>query len=432
MNTDRFKNFDPDVRRLVLAFERGGEGVWMDVDELTVVADYYLEVRDVEGLEAAVSKGERIYPHNGDIRLRRAQLLGIKGAYGQALRILKQLEQEEPDNTDVFYSLGTLYSLTDNPQASIYYYLKAAADGYELGMIYGIVADEYVKLGNTVQAVRYYRKALTYDPNEGHWLYSLSNIWGRQLRYGQAVQFFTQHVSDHPYCKEAWYCLGIAYLWGAQYDTQLAVDAFEYALAIDSQYESACTALSEAYMMMGDIPRAVKTLRSALDFAADRPDILHSIGCLYMADNNYHTAYVYFQDALKEDDTRAYFWDGLGRCSQCLGYVEEAVEQFVHAINLEPEFDCYWLNLADLYISQLRWADAASLLESARGEATDPYDFDVRLLYCYYKMGRRNRLTSLMAEAGAKYGPMLKDLLLQYPDMAQDWEIVSTIEKMTK
>ena len=182
MNTDRFKNFDPDVRRLVLAFERGGEGVWMDVDELTVVADYYLEVRDVEGLEAAVSKGERIYPHNGDIRLRRAQLLGIKGAYGQALRILKQLEQEEPDNTDVFYSLGTLYSLTDNPQASIYYYLKAAADGYELGMIYGIVADEYVKLGNTVQAVRYYRKALTYDPNEGHWLYSLSNIWGRQLR----------------------------------------------------------------------------------------------------------------------------------------------------------------------------------------------------------------------------------------------------------
>ena len=112
----------------------------MDVDELTVVADYYLEVRDVEGLEAAVSKGERIYPHNGDIRLRRAQLLGIKGAYGQALRILKQLEQEEPDNTDVFYSLGTLYSLTDNPQASIYYYLKAAADGYELGMIYGIVS----------------------------------------------------------------------------------------------------------------------------------------------------------------------------------------------------------------------------------------------------------------------------------------------------
>ena len=69
MNTDRFKNFDPDVRRLVLAFERGGEGVWMDVDELTVVADYYLEVRDVEGLEAAVSKGERIYPHNGDAKV---------------------------------------------------------------------------------------------------------------------------------------------------------------------------------------------------------------------------------------------------------------------------------------------------------------------------------------------------------------------------
>ena len=59
MNSDRFKDFDSDVRQLVLAFEDDSKGSrqFFDVDELEVIADYYLEMHDVEGLEAAVRLG---------------------------------------------------------------------------------------------------------------------------------------------------------------------------------------------------------------------------------------------------------------------------------------------------------------------------------------------------------------------------------------
>lgn len=49
MNPDRFKDFDADVRHLVLAFETGGKGAprFFDADQVEVIADYYLEVGDV-------------------------------------------------------------------------------------------------------------------------------------------------------------------------------------------------------------------------------------------------------------------------------------------------------------------------------------------------------------------------------------------------
>ena len=103
MKLDRFKDFEPKVRELVLRFEKQRDegGGFLDVDQLEVVADYYMEVYDVEGLEAAVSMGERLFPTNDGIRLRRAHLLGIQGQYGKALKLLQELENHSPNDTDV-------------------------------------------------------------------------------------------------------------------------------------------------------------------------------------------------------------------------------------------------------------------------------------------------------------------------------------------
>ena len=427
MNTDRFKNYGPEVRQLVLAFEGERGRHFFDVDELEVIADYYLEMQDMEGLEAAVKLGERLYPNNNEMRLRKAHLLGVQGAYQQALRLLEQLEHDEPDNTDVAYSLGTLYSMTGNAKKSIGYYLRAATDGYELGMIYGNVADEYLKLGNTVEAVRYYRKAVADNPDEQRSLRALAYIWDWQGRLDQAVQYFSKHVADNPYCKTAWYCLGCSYLNGRHANAAKAVDAFEYALAIDNRYEYASYGLSEAYEMLGDLPHAVQALRDVLDYTDDRHLVLRGIGNLYMHACNYHTAYTYYRDALKENADNGFVWNDLGRCCEKLGYMDEAVAHYNRAINLYPDYDDFWLDLANLYITELRFAEAAALLESARLEADNQFNFDGLLLFCYYKQGRRNRFFRLLAEDAPLYASQYSSLLTYYPEMSQDSEIVTTI-----
>ena len=426
MNNDRFKNFDADVRRLVLDFEKraGSASCFFDSDQLQVIADYYLEMGDVEGLEEVVGLGEHLYPDNSDIRLRKAQLYGAQGNFSQAMRLLKVLEREDPDDTDVSYSLGALYSAMGKPSESIQYFLKAAADGYELGTIYGNVADEYEKMKNTSSAVHYYRKALEHNPDEKRSLYSLASIWDMQGRDMQAEKYFRRHVEEHPYCKEAWFCLGDAYMALGLYEK--AIDAFEYALAIDKTYYVAYLHLFSAYSSMNKFEKAVRTLHDALDYTDDRPFILYSIGSTYLDTSNYHTASVYFREAVKEDPSMSQAWCALGECSEHLGYLQEAVDNYRRAIDLDPGEDSYWLYLADFHIRYHHYAEAITVLGAFR-EATFPLNFYTRLAYCYFKQGHRDQLMGLLRESMMEYGSSVRSALQEYPEMADDAEIVELL-----
>ena len=433
MNIDRFHNYDAEVRRLVLAFE-GEEGTgrrFFDVDELEVIADYYLEMQDVEGMEKAVRLGESLYPSNSAIRLRRAQLLGVSGAYQKALKLLSQLEREEPDNTDVCYSLGTLYSLMGEAKKSIEWYLRSTEDGYGLSVVYDNVADEYGKLGNTAQAVRYYRKAVENNSNDEYALRGLSSIWEWQGRNEQAIRYFSRHVAEHPYCKVGWYCLGKAYLETTPIDTEQAIDALNYALAIDSRFEEASFALASAYEQMDDIPRAVQAYRDVLDYTHRRAYVLRCIGDVYVYAGNWHTASTYYRQAVKEEPSDSLSWLMMGRCSEAMGYYEDAVAHYLRAINLNPDQDVNWLNLAHFYIKHERFDEAVSLLESARTEAATPFWFDMILIYCYYRMGLRNRLFRIIVEEGPHYAADLKHIFDYYPELAKDIEIVDAINGIT-
>ena len=428
MKLDRFKDFEPRVRELVLRFEKQRDegGGFLDVDQLEVVADYYLEVYDIEGLEAAVSMGERLFPTNDGIRLRRAHLLGIQGQYSKALRLLCELENHSPNDTDVCYALGTLYSMTEQGRKAISYYLKAAVDGYELGAIYGNVADEYYKLGDVDQAVRYYRKSIAEDPNEYRSLYNLACLLDAQNRLEEAESYYSKLVSEHPYSNGAWYCLGCVYGWMGLYEK--AADAYEYALAIDKTQTDAYFGLSDCCRRMGDLGRAVQALRDALETAPDRPYILYSIGRLYVDAGNYHTASTYLHDALKEDPSYALAWNNLGLCSEMLGYQEEAASYYRRAIDLDPDTDSNWISLAQVYIRSMRFPEAAALLEESMNDAEDAFPFVLRLCYCYFKMGKRGRLLDLFRIESMRF-PMLGETLLRfYDEMLLDAKLVNVLK----
>lgn len=427
MELDRFKDFEQDVRELVLAFEKqeGGYSRYFDVDQLEVIADYYLEVNDADGLAAAVEYGERLFPDSTSIQLRRAHLMCMRGQYDQALPVLKALEHREPDNTDVCYAMGAVYSMLMKPELSIQYYKKAATDGYQLDMIYGNMADEYARLGRPDDAIRYYRKAIDVNPEEERSLRNLVCIFDEQDRNQESVEFFSNLVSEHPYSKFAWYCLGSIYGGLSLYEK--SADAYEYAIAIDKTMFDAYLWLSDSYRCMGDTARAVQTLHDSIPYADDRPYVLYSIGRVYLDMGNYHTASTYFHDALKEDPAFAIAWNDLGRCSQCLGYVDEAAGYFRRAIDLDPDSDEHWICLADLFISAERYAEAAALLESSRQEALDRFMFDARLLFCYYRTGHRNRLFDLLRQDAHDFGSRYPSLFFQYPEFSQDLEIVNSI-----
>lgn len=426
MNLDRFKDFDPDVRDLVLAFESQKDGHrFFDVDQLEIIADYYLEVADVEGLEAAVKFGEELYPTNDEIKLRRAHFWSVTGHHQQALRLLKELEKKSPDDTDVCYSLGALYGLTGKPRKAIEYYLRAASDGFELGLIYGNIAEEYCKLDQYNHAIKYYIKANAAKANDERILTGLSYAWMQTRNFQHGIQYFRQLVNDQPYSQWAWYGLGYLYTCNMQHDQ--AAEAFEYALAIDKTMFDAYIGLSQCYRALDKVNLAVQALRDALPYADDHAGVIAEIGDTFVDIRNYHTAITYYRDSLKEDPSRGTTWSALGYCCDHLGFTQEAEDYLKHAVDIDPDDDYLWLDLADFYIRHEDYRHASAVLERSCTDAYFDFYFYVRLINCYQHMGRTNKMLHILRALTQRYPDLKGEILNSCPNLANDIDAMTIL-----
>jgi tetratricopeptide (TPR) repeat protein len=122
----------------------------------------------------------------------------------------------------------------------------------------------------------------------------------------------------------------------------------------------------------------------------------------------------------------------LGLCNQHLGNLDDAIECYYRVIDLYPDNDQPWLTLIDLYIEKENYPKAVALLESASAEADFPEHFVARLCYCYFKLGLRNRMFNAIYKMAYIYPESLSTLLVTYPDMALDSEVVNTVNNMLK
>lgn len=338
MKKDRFDNYDDEVRDLVLEFERTvlkGGMQFFDVDELEMIIDYYLEVNDMKPLEAAVSFAEYLYPDSIEVKIRRAHVAIAHQQYNKALSQLLALHEKEPDNTDLAYSLGVVYSAMDRPDDAVNQFLAASTDGWQVGRIYGNIAEEYVKKDELDTALQYYVLAMNNNDHDTATLYNYVDTCERQHCYEDGCRQLEGYVGKHPYCREAWYCLGLLYIDMGLLDK--AIDAFEYALAIDKTSVETYTELAYAYELAGDIGRASSTLLQMAESTGNRLDAYRAIGQLYQRYGNAETSNIYFAKALGEQPADPVSLAGMAVNFAVLGDASMATQTVRKAEQLAPD-----------------------------------------------------------------------------------------------
>lgn len=335
---DRFKDFDDEERQLVLDFEKtvlNGTPQFFDVDELEVIIDYYFEVGDMPSLERAVEYAEQLYPDSTEVKLRRAHLYIAHEQFEPALRIIRRLRAEHPDDLDVAYSLGVAYGAVGESRKAIELFMEAASDGWLLGRVYANIGEEYYRLHDDDNAIRYYELALDTDSYDQYALSNYTDICIGAGRADQAVRYLKTFVGEHPYSREAWCSLGVAYRALRQYEQSF--DAFEYAIAIDKSYVEAYTELADSYEEAGQVSEAATTLLRARDYADDRSDIYRSIAYLYLRADNLPSAIDYFRRAIEENPDDARSHAALAMAFAHDGDASGAMPLIRKALHLEPD-----------------------------------------------------------------------------------------------
>lgn len=462
MNKDRFKNYEEKVKKLVLDFEsmqKQGGSRFYDVDQMETIIDFYLDNADGDMLEKSVRYGERLFPTSNEMRLRRAHLLFFKEKYNEAYNLLKQLESIQPDDTDILYAIGVAHSALNQPRKAIQYYHKAAADGYELGTIYGNIADEYVKMEQRPEARNYYRKALRLNPDDEHSLYELANCYEDDGLIDKWINYYQRFVEEHPYSKVGWFCLGEAYTDAQLYEK--AIDAYQYAIAIDADFYFAYTQMATCHQALGDYNSAVAALHDACDHTEDKALVLFRIGELFRQQNNLATAIIYFKKATNEDPYYGEAWHLMSTCyamSQSYGSAIDAAERalktdpespvylttlaliyadsgdfdnadrlFDSAIPFYNDFEQGWLAYADYQIMLQDYDEAISALNKGLPDCEMVQEFNKRLAFCYYITGRRNMLFNAVRACIYDNPNGAKELLDYIPDLKQDIEVMNII-----
>lgn len=335
MSKDRFKDFDDEEIKIILDFEKTvlkGRDQFFDVDELEIIIDYYLEVSDLIPLERAVEYAEHLYPNSTEIRLRRAHLLIVKQHYHSALRIIQELRQEEPDNTDIAYSLGVVYSAMKQSEKAITYFLEAAKDGWQLGRIYANIAEEYFTLHDYDNAIRYYQLALDTDSYDESTLYNYVDTAFECNMVEETATYIRSFLDEHPYSAEGWHCLGNCYYYLTLYEK--AIDSYDFALAIDKSLLMAYTDKACAQEEMGRTGEAVTTLIQQAEIVDNPAPIYSSIAYIYDRHNNHATALAYFQKALDLSPDDPNIMSALALCllhsndtQQALATIKRALKQ---------------------------------------------------------------------------------------------------------
>lgn len=466
-NKDRFKNYEEDVKHLVLEFERmqkSGERRYFDLDEMEIIIDFYLDNYDGEMIEKSVIHGEYLFPTSNEIKLRRAHLLCFKEQFNEAYAILKQIERVQPDDTDVLYAMGVVFSALDQPRKAIQYFNKAAADGYELGIIYGNIADEYVKMDRRAEARNYYRKALRIKPDDEHSLYELANCYEDDGMIDKWIDYYQHFVEEHPYSKVAWFCLGEGYASAMLFEK--AIDAYQYAIAIDADYYYAYTQLSACHQALGDYTAAIEALHDAADHTEDKALVYFRIAELFRFQNNLASALSYYRKATKEDPFYADAWHAMSTCYTMTFEFGDAIDCAQKALKIDPESPVYlttmaliyadsgnydnaehffelaipyysdfeqgWIAYADYNIMRENYPEAIDGLNKGLPNCELVLEYNKRLALCYFMTGQRNMLFNAV-RACIYDNPDGANELLQYiPELQNDPDVMNIIYSHSK
>jgi tetratricopeptide (TPR) repeat protein len=195
-----------------------------------------------------------------------------------------------------------------------------------------------------------------------------------------AVAFLNQYLEDNPTSVAAWFNLGMSYHQLELYEK--AVDAFEYAVAIDDTYLPAYQSMGQSYMALGLYYKAIEVFEESASIEAPEPLIIYYIGECYEKLGQLDLAEKQYLKAIENDPTLPEAWAGLAVVAEERGELKNAIKYIEQAVNYDSNNTDFLLLQAEMYIRNGMFEKAKATFQ--RIEEIDPTDPDLWLDYSVF------------------------------------------------
>jgi len=411
-----------DILQRYEQVKKGESSGIMDEEEFERVIEHFFQNSQEEQALLACDIACTYYPFSASILLLKAEILTQAQKYGQALKVLDEMEQYDNHNLDaVLLRSDILLAQFKYDQAALFLEQKTEEfNGKEKIEVLLELSDVYDESEEFDAVFDTLKRVIKIDKRNEEALQKIC-FWAEFTeRLEESVTLHTQLTEADPYNALAWFNLGAAYQGLKLYEK--SIDAYEYCVVIDEKFEFAYRNMADAYMRLKWYEKAVEVLEKHLEIAKPEDVIFEAMGYCWEKQKNFQRARYYYRQAsqLSPQDDGIFFkigetysrekqWEkavksysvalhldkdnasycmAIGNCLMEMDVKSEALVCYLNAVRLKPGSKTTWVALIrGLYLTGY-YDEALTQLEVAREHCGDKGDFYYYHAACLFELGK--------------------------------------------
>lgn len=466
---DFFDEEAGDIEDILRRYEQLKNGLnynILDEDEFEALVEYFFHNNNEEQAMLACDIARTYYPFSPGVLLLKAELLTQGQKYGQALKLLDEIEQYETNNIDAVLLRSDIFlAQYKYDQAALW--LEQNSEnfhGHEKSELLLELADIYDESEEFDVVFDTLKRIIEFDPRNEEALQKICFFSDFANRLEDSVALHLKLTDDDPYNVLAWFNLGAAYQGLKKYHE--CIDAYEYCVAIDDKFEFAYRNMADAYMRLKWYEKALDALQSHLEIAKPEDVIYEAMGYCWEKQKDYRRARQFYRQASQlspEDDgifykigetySREKQWEkaaksysvalklnkenasyclAIGNCLLEMDVKNDAIICYLNAVRLKPSNKSTWLALIrGLFISGY-FEEVLIQLEVAREYCGDKVEFYYYGAASLIEMGK-SKEAILQLEKGLVMAPGRAKLFIDLnPEYLRRTAVSDLISKYKK
>lgn len=469
MRENPYREDREELKELLRQYQNlknGKSHSFLEEDAFERIIDYFDEKDNIpEALEAA-DTGLSQFPYSSHLMIKKADLLLATRKYREALDILEVAELYDSSDLNL-YILKTDAYLALDQQTKAVELLESALQLFEgeekTDLLFELadVYDDYEEFDKVFDCLKLVLEA---EPNNEEALYKICFWTDFTGRNEESIRLHQQIIEEFPFSELAWFNLAAAYQGLKLYEK--AIDAYQYAVAIDEKFDYAYRNMGDAYLRLRKYREAIEVLEKVLELTRPEDVIYEAIGHCYHRMENYAQARFHYKKAvhLNPDDSKLHYkiavtymleeqWQpavkqlenamrihrsvpeynlAMGECKMHLNQHKDAIQYFGTVVRNRPKNVAGWEALIRCLISAEVYEEAIEQCLAAM-KATDGKP--VFLFYyssILFTMGKSKDALQKLETAMEKAPRLLKKFVELNPSILQNNQVVDIVARYKK
>lgn len=455
-----------DLLKLYNNLRNGQAGIFLEEEAFEKIIEYYDDREETSKALEAAEMAIEYFPFSAPLLIRKADLLLVHRKYAEALETLEKAELFDATDINLYILKTDAYLAMDRQEQAVELLEQAvyAFEGEEKVELLFELADVYDDYEEFDKVFDCLKVVLEEDPGNEEALYKICFWTDFTGRNEESIRLHTRIIDELPFNELAWFNLGAAYQGLKLYEK--AVDAYQYAIAIDEKFDYAYRNMGDAFIRLRKFREAIEALEKVLELSKPEEVIYEAIGHCYDHLKNYAQARFHYRKAahLNPEDSKLFYkiactyyhesqWKSavkqlesalrihrlqpeynllMGECKLQLNEIKDAVQFLSTAVRVRPRNVGGWEALIRCLYEAEYFSEAKQQALSALSHTNNKVIFLYYLSAVLFRMNKSKEALLYLEKALSTTTKHLKKFVQLHPAILQHPQVVDLIARYKK